>query len=100
VKGNPVMLTMPPVRTFELFIENHRFNVERIEVRAGEKFKIKVRNKDKGLEEFESNSMVFEKFLKPGAEVIVNVGPLKPGEYEYFAEFHKKTGKGVVVVTP
>ena len=74
--------------------------MERIEVKAGEKFKIKVKNLDKVFEEFESSTMVFEKFLKPNSEVTVNVGPLKPGNYEYFAEFHKATGKGVVVVSP
>ena len=87
-------------RVFELVLQDHKFDIERIEVKAGEKFKIKVTNKDKVFEEFESNAMVFEKFLKPGAQVTVNVGPLKPGEYPYFAEFHQKTGKGLVVVTP
>jgi plastocyanin len=87
-------------RVFELVLKDHKFNIERIEVKAGEKFKIKVKNNDKVFEEFESNAMSFEKFLKPGAEVTVHLGPLKPGEYPYFAEFNKKTGNGIVVVTP
>ncbi len=87
-------------KVFELVIENHKFDKEVLTVKAGERFKIKVKNKDKNFEEFESRSLVIEKFLKPGAEVVVNVGPLKPGEYDFFAEFHADTGKGKIVVTP
>ncbi len=87
-------------KVFELVLQNHKFNIETIEVKAGEKFKIRVKNKDRNFEEFESRSLVIEKFLKPGAEVLVNVGPLKPGEYDYFAEFHASTGKGKIVALP
>jgi plastocyanin len=85
-------------RTFDLVIKGHKMNPEVIEVAAGEKFQIKVTNQDKSFEEFESKSLNIEKFLKPGATVTVFVGPLQPGEYDYFAEFHASTGKGKIVV--
>jgi plastocyanin len=83
-----------------LTLENHRFDKERLEVKAGEVFLLTIVNKDKTLEEFESKSLIIEKFLKPGATLTVTLGPLKPGEYDYFADFHKSTGKGVLVAKP
>ncbi len=82
---------------FELRIKNHKFNIEKIEVPAGKKFKIKVINEDPTSEEFESNSMIVEKFLGPKRSLTVTLGPLKPGTYEYFGEFHMKTAKGIVI---
>ncbi|MCK6593830.1 MAG: cupredoxin domain-containing protein [Bacteriovoracaceae bacterium] len=82
---------------FELRIKNHKFNIEKIEVPAGKKFKIKVINEDSTSEEFESNSMIVEKFLGPKRSLTVTLGPLKPGTYEYFGEFHMKTAKGIVI---
>jgi plastocyanin len=80
-----------------LRIKNHKFNIEKIEVPAGKKFKIKVINEDSTSEEFESNSMIVEKFLGPKRSLTVTLGPLKPGTYEYFGEFHMKTAKGIVI---
>ncbi len=82
---------------FELRIKNHKFNIEKIEVPAGKKFKIKVINEDPTSEEFESNSMIVEKFLGPKRSLTGTLGPLKPGTYEYFGEFHMKTAKGIVI---
>lgn len=82
---------------FELRIKNHKFDIERLEVPAGVKFKIKVINEDPTSEEFESNTMIVEKFLGPKKSIVVTLGPLKPGTYEYFGEFHMKTAKGIVV---
>lgn len=82
---------------FELKIKNHKFDIEKIEVPAGKKFKIKVINEDSTSEEFESNSMIVEKFLGPKRSLTVTLGPLKPGTYEYFGEFHMKTAKGIVI---
>ena len=87
-------------RTFAITIEKSKFDLERIDVKAGEVFELKVTNKDKSFEEFESNSLVLEKFVKPGKTISLRIGPLKPGEYEYFLDFHPQTGKGKIVVAP
>jgi len=36
--------------------------------------------------------------LAPGAESFVVIAPLKPGEYEFFDEFHPSTGRTRIVV--
>ena len=87
-------------RTFAITIEKSTFDLDRIEVKAGEVFELKVTNNDKSFEEFESRSLVLEKFVRPGKTVSLRIGPLKPGEYEYFLDFHPQTGKGKIVVTP
>ena len=87
-------------KVFSLIISKHKFNIETIEVKSTDKFQIKIKNADKSFEEFESKALNIEKFLKPNAEVTVFLGPLKPGEYDYFAEFHPALGKGKIIVKP
>jgi len=87
-------------RTIDIVIEKNTLNPAKVSVKAGEVFTFKVTNKDKTFEEFESKSMVIEKFIKPGKTLLIKVGPLKPGEYDYFLEFHPEAPKGIVVVTP
>ena len=47
--------------------------------------------------EFESPSLHREKVVAPGAAVSVFVGPLNPGRYEFYDDFHPAT-RGVIVV--
>lgn len=68
----------------------------RIEVPAGTRFKIIVRNTGTTPVEFESIPLRKEKVLAPGAESFVVVHPLKPGEYGFFDDFHQEA-QGVVV---
>ncbi len=89
-----------PEKVFSLVISKHKFNIETIEVKSTDKFQLKIKNADKSFEEFESKALNIEKFLKPNIEVIVFLGPLKPGEYDYFAEFHPALGKGKIIVKP
>ena len=35
--------------------------------------------------------------MGPNATIIVYIGPLEPGRYPYFGEFHMDTAQGVVV---
>ena len=39
-----------------------------------------------------------EKLIAPGTRVIVYVGPLTPGRYEYFGDFFPVTARGWLVV--
>jgi hypothetical protein len=79
-----------------LTIKNHRYSPEKLEVKAGQRFKLKIINEDATSEEFESKSMIIEKFIAPKKSITVNLGPLKPGEYEFFGCFHPDTAKGVL----
>ena len=81
----------------QLVIKNHKFQPERLEVPAGVKFKLMVRNNDPTAEEFESFQLNREKVVPPGKEIPVFLGPLDRGEYPFFGDFHQDTAKGVIV---
>ncbi|MEA2778191.1 MAG: hypothetical protein QOF90_3597, partial [Acetobacteraceae bacterium] len=76
---------------------NHRFEPSRIEVPAHEKFKLMVKNTDDTADEIESTDLNREKLVAPGQTITVFLGPLDPGEYKFFGDFHQDTAKGVLV---
>ena len=82
---------------YELVIKNHRFSPDRLEIPAGKKVTLVVRNLDDTPEEFESHDLKREKVVKGGDEIRVIVGPLAAGEYAFVGEYHEDTAKGVVV---
>jgi plastocyanin len=82
---------------FRLVIENHKFSPETVNVPAGKKIKLVVENRDSTPEEFESHSLKREKVIPGKTSATLLVGPLKPGEYKFFGEFHEATAKGVVI---
>ena len=81
-----------------LVIRNHKFEPAELTVPAGKKVKLTVENQDTTAEEFESYELNREKVIPAKREVSIFVGPLKPGRYPFFGEFHKDTAKGVLVV--
>ncbi|MBC7488737.1 MAG: cupredoxin domain-containing protein [Glaciimonas sp.] len=82
--------------TFKLEMKDGVLNPVRIEVPAGKKIKIEVHNIGKSAVEFESLQLRKEKVLAPGADSFVVIGPLPPGEYKFFDDFHSNA-KGVIV---
>jgi plastocyanin domain-containing protein len=92
----------PPVAADEpqhltLTIRNHRFEPAQIEVPAGTRFRLWVKNADPSLEEFESFDLHREKLVPPGKEIYVFLGPLDKGEYKFFGDFHQDTAQGVMI---
>ena len=61
------------------------------------KFKLMVKNSDDTADEFESTSLNREKLVPPGQTVPVFLGPLEPGEYQFFGDFHQDTARGVLI---
>jgi hypothetical protein len=59
--------------------------------------KLTVHNQDATAEEFESHKLNREKIVPAGAKVVIFIGPLKPGKYEFFGEYNEATAKGVIV---
>lgn len=80
-----------------LVIHNNRFDPAELKVPAGQRIKLTVHNQDPTAEEFESHSLNREKIVPPGAKVVVYIGPLKPGSYDMFGDYHQATAKGLVV---
>lgn len=82
---------------FNLVIKDHKFEPATVEIPAGTKVQLIVKNEDKTPEEFESHDLKVEKVIKGGGTGKFNVGPLKAGEYKFVGEFHEDTAKGKIV---
>jgi len=81
----------------KLVIRNHRFVPAEVHVPANTKLKLLVINQDKSPEEFESHELNREKVVVGGGTIQVFVGPLKPGRYPFFGEFHMDTAQGALI---
>ena len=80
-----------------LIIKDGRFMPETLEVAAGQKITLEIRNEGKGAEEFESSDLNREKLIPPGGQATIAIGPLKPGKYRFFGEFNPNTAQGVII---
>ncbi|SCK30678.1 cupredoxin domain-containing protein [Vogesella sp. LIG4] len=83
---------------FRLELNDGKISSHQINVPAGVRFKIEIVNKGKTAAEFESLQLRKEKVLAPGADSFVVLGPLSPGQYKFYDEFHMATTQGVIVV--
>jgi hypothetical protein len=80
-----------------LEFRQHRFVPDQLTVPAGQKFKVMVTNRDDTADEFESVDLNREKLVPPGQTIAVFLGPLSPGTYKFFGDFHQDTAQGVMV---
>lgn len=83
---------------FSLIIKDHRFDPAELKVPANTKVKLLVHNQDASPEEFESHELNREKVIPGNAKTTIFIGPLAPGRYPFYGEFHEQTAKGVIVV--
>jgi len=83
---------------FELAIQNHRFEPAEIVIPARTKVKLLVSNRDPSPEEFESHQLNREKVIPGGKQAVIYIGPLDPGKYPFFGEFHADTAQGAIIV--
>lgn len=82
---------------FEIAIKDHKFNPATLEIPAGQKVKLIVKNQDSTPEEFESHDFNREKVIAGNSEGVIFVGPLDAGEYKFFGEFNEKTAQGKLI---
>ena len=83
---------------FTLTIKDHRYDPEELRIPANTKVKLIVKNMDATPEEFESFDLNSEKVVAAGGQIEVYVGPLDPGKYEFFGDFHQDTARGHLIV--
>lgn len=86
--GGPAFADDP---TVNIDLRDHQFVPSEVPVPAGLKVKLLVRNDQTMTAEFESNTLHREKIVQPGNTITVYVGPLDPGSYEFFDDFHNAT---------
>lgn len=84
-------------KEYTLTLRKNRFVPAQITVPANTKVKLVIVNEDSTPEEFESHELKREKIVMGKGKITVWVGPLKPGRYPFFGEFHMKTAKGVLI---
>ncbi|MFZ3236318.1 MAG: cupredoxin domain-containing protein [Stellaceae bacterium] len=92
--AGPALADVP---TFPLQMKANQFVPSEVQIPAGVKVKIVVRNDNQAVSEFESNQFHREKVVGPGQEITVFVGPLDPGSYEFFDDFHPQTRGHLIV---
>jgi heme/copper-type cytochrome/quinol oxidase subunit 2 len=79
-----------------LTLNGHKFVPSEFTVPANQKFQIKVTNNDSTPAEFESHDLKVEKIVVPGGTITVTAGPLKPGTYQFFDDYHPDDAAGTV----
>jgi len=89
--------TAAEVQEITLRIKDHKFVPAQLVVPANTKFKLIVVNEDPTPEEFESHELNREKIVTGKGKIIVFLGPLKPGKYPFFGEFHAATAQGALI---
>ncbi len=84
---------------FTLDLADGKVTPQRLEVPAGKKFQIEVRNTGKTAAEFESKALKKEKVIAPGKSSVLSFNALSAGEYKFVEEFHENdaAGQGVIV---
>ena len=79
-----------------LVLKEHKFIPADVTVPSGVRFHIQVTNQDDTPAEFESNDLRVEKIAAPGISITVIAGPLKPGTYKFFDDYHPDLATGTV----
>ncbi len=83
--------------TFTVVIKDHRFEPSQLEVPAGKKLKLLVKNLDATPEEFESHDLKREKIIAGKGQATITIGPLKAGSYRFVGEYHESTAQGQII---
>lgn len=83
--------------SFEIVAREGKLAPETLEVPAGVRLKLTLRNEGKAAVEFESKELRLEKVLGPNASAVVTVQALKPGRYKLVDEFNEASSKMLIV---
>jgi hypothetical protein len=76
--------------TLVLELKDHKFSPANPTVPANTRIKVTVKNLDPTPAEFESQDFDAEKVVPGGGEITVNIGPLDPGAYDFYDEYHQQ----------
>ncbi len=83
---------------YEIIIKNHQFIPDKLELPQNQKIKLIINNQDDTVEEFESFDLRREKIIPASGKIKITIGPLEPGEYKFFGDFHQETAQGIIIV--
>ncbi len=77
-------------------LKDHKLSPPTLDVPAGSRFRLEVVNQDDSVDEFESYDLKVEKIVVAGGTVSVMAGPLHPGTYKVFDDYHPDTAHAAV----
>lgn len=83
--------------SYTITLKDHSFAPLQLDVPAGKKVMLVVKNLDPTPSEFESTDLNREKVVVGGGTITVFIGPLRPGSYEFFDDFNPGTTHGHIV---
>lgn len=86
----------PPI---VLMIHNSKFEPNQLVLPSSTKLKLVVRNLDALPTEFESYDLSREIVVPGHGEVTIYIGPMEPGNYQFFNDFNHEM-QGLVVAKP
>jgi hypothetical protein len=86
------------VTEYHVQLKDHLFFPSLITIPANQKVKLIIENQDNTPEEFDSFSLNREKVIFANQKATIFIGPLKPGEYDFFGEYNPHTARGMVIV--
>jgi plastocyanin len=86
------------VPEYKIQLKDHLFYPSSITIEPGIKVKLIIENQDDTPEEFDSFSLNREKVIFANGKTSIFVGPLQPGEYDFFGEYNPNTARGKVIV--
>jgi plastocyanin len=96
----PMLLTVVGLASgaepVQIEIRGQAFTPAEIEVPAGEKVELIIRNSDDLPAEFESYDLSREIVVPAHGQVKVYIGPLDAGRYRFFNDFHQESQGWVV----
>ena len=84
---------------FTVILKEHLFYPAEMTIPANKKIKLVIDNQDDSIEEFDSFSLNREKVLFPKRKSVIYIGPLSPGLYAFFGEYHPNSARGMVFVS-
>src|SRR5512144_1784155 len=79
----------PP--SFAIVARDGGFDPPTLEVPAGQRIRLEVRNESAAAIEFESKELRQEKVIKAKGSATMTIGPLKAGTYRYVDEYREAT---------
>lgn len=82
-----------------LSIHDKQFEPKQLALPSGIKLKLVIRNLDELPAEFESSDLSREVVVPGHGEVTIYVGPLDPGNYQFFNDFNHEM-QGTMVAAP
>ena len=82
--------------SLSLTIKDRKFEPAELHAPPGRAIEIHVKNLNPIVSEFESSDFNREKIVEAGSQITVFIGPLSPGSYGYFDDFHRETTATVI----